>query len=50
MGLTVVFQLTFTFIYNTFNNNFLILTKQAVSKRTISLFYSPLSLAQSQKA
>ena len=24
---TVLFQLTFTFIYNTFNNNFLILVK-----------------------
>ena len=26
-NITILFQLTFTFIYNTFNNNFLILVK-----------------------
>ena len=32
----VLFQLIFTFIYSTFNNNFLVSVKLAVSKHTLS--------------
>ena len=39
MGSTVLFQLTFTFIYNTFSNNFSISAKEVVSKHTLSLNY-----------
>ena len=33
---TVLFQLTFTFIYSTFSNNFSVSAKKAVSKHTLS--------------
>ena len=39
MGSTVLFQLTFTFIYNTFSNNFSISAKEVVSKHILSLNY-----------
>ena len=38
-GPAILFQLTFTFIYNTFSNKFLISVKQAVSKLTLSLMF-----------
>ena len=40
MGSTVLFQLTFTFIYNTFSNNFLISAKSAVSKYTSNIMWN----------
>ena len=36
MGHIVLFQLTFTFIYSTFNNNFSVSAKYVVSKHTLS--------------
>ena len=36
MGPTVLFQLIFIFIYNTFSNKFLVSTKKRVSKHTLS--------------
>jgi len=39
MGLTVLFQLTFTFIYNIFSKKFSISTKLANLKQAPSLVY-----------
>ena len=36
---TVLFQLIFTFIYNTFNNNFSVSTKYAVSKHILIIIF-----------
>ena len=37
IGFTVLFQLTFTFIYNTFSKKILVLVKQVDHKKTFNI-------------